>query len=93
MITQKLRFTFEECNHNPSGIIPSVSASCYLSQFASYFNSKAAEVIKTAYFLVWQLLDYEAKAADQVPLLMRMKKDDLALEKAIMSGDTDLGKQ
>jgi len=37
-------------------------------------------------------LDYEAKAADQVPLLMRMKKDDLALEKAIMSGDTDLGK-
>ena len=40
----------------------------------------------------WQLLDYEAKAADQVPLLMRMKKDDLALEKAIMSGDTDLGK-
>jgi len=38
-------------------------------------------------------LDYEAKAADQVPLLMRMKKDDLALEKAIMSGDTDLGKQ
>lgn len=43
--------------------------------------------------MVWQLLDYEAKAADQVPLLMRMKKDDLALEKAIMSGDTDLGKQ
>ena len=38
-------------------------------------------------------MDYEAKAADQVPLLMRMKKDDLALEKAIMSGDTDLGKQ
>ena len=38
-----------------------------------------------------QLLDYEAKAADQVPLLMRMNKDDLALEKAIMSGDTDLG--
>lgn len=36
-------------------------------------------------------MDYEAKAADQVPLLMRMNKDDLALEKAIMSGDTDLG--
>ena len=42
---------------------------------------------------IWKLLDYEAKAADQVPLLMRMKKDELALEKAIMSGDTDLGKQ
>jgi len=38
-----------------------------------------------------KLLDYEAKAADQVPLLMRMNKDDLALEKTIMSGDTDLG--
>ncbi|KAM7431222.1 Vacuolar protein sorting-associated protein 16 [Porites harrisoni] len=38
----------------------------------------------------YKLLDYEAEAADQVPLLMRMNKDDLALEKAIMSGDTDL---
>ena len=38
-----------------------------------------------------QLLDYEPKAADQVPLLMRMKKDQVALEKAILSGDTDLG--
>jgi len=38
----------------------------------------------------FKLLDYEPKAADQVPLLMRMKKDDLALEKAIISGDTDL---
>ena len=37
------------------------------------------------------VLDYEAEAADQVPLLMRMNKDDLALEKAIMIGDTDLG--
>ena len=50
-------------------------------------------MFKTSLFFLRQLLDYEAKAADQVPLLMRMKKDDLALEKAIMSGDTDLGKQ
>ena len=42
-------------------------------------------------FVYSQLLDYEAKAADQVPLLMRLRKDDLALEKAIVSGDTDLG--
>ena len=38
-----------------------------------------------------QLLDHEPKAAEQVPLLMKMKKDELALSKAIESGDTDLG--
>ena len=38
-----------------------------------------------------QLLDYEPRSADQVPLLMKMKYDELALEKAIESGDTDLG--
>ena len=38
-----------------------------------------------------QLLDHEPKAAEQVPLLMKMKKDELALLKAIESGDTDLG--
>lgn len=38
-----------------------------------------------------QLLEYEPKAAEQVPLLMKMKRDQLALEKAIESGDTDLG--
>jgi hypothetical protein len=37
-----------------------------------------------------QLLDYEPKAADQVPLLIEMEQDELALSKAIESGDTDL---
>ena len=36
-------------------------------------------------------MDYEARAAEQVPLLMKMKRDELALTKAIESGDTDLG--
>lgn len=54
----------------------------------SEIASKAVDCGRT--HLAIKLLDYEAKAADQVPLLMRMKKDDLALEKAIMSGDTDL---
>jgi hypothetical protein len=36
-------------------------------------------------------LDYEPKAADQVPLLLSMHEDELALVKAIESGDTDLG--
>jgi len=36
------------------------------------------------------LLEYEPLASDQVPLLMSMKEDELALNKAIQSGDTDL---
>ena len=38
-----------------------------------------------------QLLDYEPRASDQVPLLLSMKEDRLALTKAVESGDTDLG--
>ncbi|KAJ3415205.1 hypothetical protein HDV05_005345 [Chytridiales sp. JEL 0842] len=54
-----------------------------------------AEIAKTAYQtgqtkLATQLLDYEPKAANQVPLLMSMDQDSRALVKAIDSGDTDL---
>lgn len=38
-----------------------------------------------------KLLDHEPKASDQVPLLLSMKEDRLALAKAVESGDTDLG--
>ena len=38
-----------------------------------------------------QLLDHETRAAEQVPLLLGMKEDRRALEKAVDSGDTDLG--
>lgn len=41
------------------------------------------------YFL--KLLDFEPRAGQQVPLLMKMHKDNIALSKAIESGDTDLG--
>jgi len=37
-----------------------------------------------------RLLNFEPKAAEQVPLLMKMNHDHLALTKAIESGDTDL---
>lgn len=40
--------------------------------------------------LATKLLDHEPKASDQVPLLLTMKEDRLALEKAVDSGDTDL---
>lgn len=40
--------------------------------------------------LATKLLDYEPRAVDQVPLLLTMHEDKLALTKAIESGDTDL---
>ncbi|KAG8912790.1 hypothetical protein FRC01_004893, partial [Tulasnella sp. 417] len=40
--------------------------------------------------LATMLLDHEPRAADQVPLLLVMKEDTLALTKAVDSGDTDL---
>jgi hypothetical protein len=36
-------------------------------------------------------LDHERRAEEQVPLLLQMKEDKIALVKAIDSGDTDLG--
>lgn len=42
--------------------------------------------------LCWfQLLDFEARSGEQVPLLLKMKRSQLALSKAVESGDTDLG--
>lgn len=40
--------------------------------------------------LATQLLNHEPRAGKQVPLLISMDKDNLALDKAIESGDTDL---
>lgn len=42
--------------------------------------------------LATMLLDHEPRAAEQVPLLLQMKQDKIALSKAVDSGDTDLGK-
>ncbi|THH00476.1 hypothetical protein EW026_g2060 [Hermanssonia centrifuga] len=50
---------------------------------------KAWEVGRTE--LATKLLDHEPRSSDQVPLLLSMKEDRLALEKAVESGDTDLG--
>ncbi|KAF1996789.1 vacuolar protein sorting-associated protein [Amniculicola lignicola CBS 123094] len=40
--------------------------------------------------LATSLLNYEPRAGKQVPLLLGMKEDNIALDKAIESGDTDL---
>ncbi|KDQ19047.1 hypothetical protein BOTBODRAFT_28535 [Botryobasidium botryosum FD-172 SS1] len=54
-----------------------------------------AEIAKKAWDigrtnLATKLLDHEPRAADQVPLLLNMQQDRVALTKAIDSGDTDL---
>ncbi|UYV62514.1 VPS16 [Cordylochernes scorpioides] len=41
--------------------------------------------------LAIKLLDYESRASEQVPLLAKLKQDHQAMEKAISSGDSDLG--
>ncbi|KAF2468812.1 vacuolar protein sorting-associated protein 16 [Lindgomyces ingoldianus] len=53
------------------------------------------EIARTAYDegrvrLATELLNYEPRAGKQVPLLLGMKEDTIALDKAIESGDTDL---
>jgi hypothetical protein len=54
-----------------------------------------ADIARTAWNagrtrLATMLLNYEPRAVDQVPLLLTMHEDKLALVKAIESGDTDL---
>lgn len=43
------------------------------------------------FLFLCQLLDFEARSGEQVPLLLKMKRSQLALSKAVESGDTDLG--
>ncbi|KAK7877787.1 hypothetical protein WMY93_031547 [Mugilogobius chulae] len=40
--------------------------------------------------LAIKLLEFEARSGEQVPLLLKMKRSQLALSKAVESGDTDL---
>ncbi|XP_077304844.1 vacuolar protein sorting-associated protein 16 homolog isoform X1 [Lithobates pipiens] len=54
----------------------------------SEIASKACDCGRTE--LAIKLLEYEPKSEDQVPLLLKMKRSNLALGKAIESGDTDL---
>ncbi|CCL98206.1 uncharacterized protein FIBRA_00200 [Fibroporia radiculosa] len=58
-------------------------------------NASYADIAKRAWevgraTLATKLLDHEPRASDQVPLLLSMKEDRLALVKAVESGDTDL---
>lgn len=53
------------------------------------------EIARAAYdegrgHLATELLNHEPRAGKQVPLLLKMEEDEIALDKAIESGDTDL---
>lgn len=56
-----------------------------------YFGAQLFNVDSSLFLL--QLLDFEARSAEQVPLLLKMKRSQLALSKAVESGDTDLGER
>eukprot|EP00698_Gefionella_okellyi_P023700 TRINITY_DN8167_c0_g1_i1.p1 TRINITY_DN8167_c0_g1~~TRINITY_DN8167_c0_g1_i1.p1 ORF type:complete len:850 (-),score=211.21 TRINITY_DN8167_c0_g1_i1:1962-4364(-) len=56
----------------------------------SYAEVAAAAHAASRKTLAIELLENEPRAADQVPLLLTMHEDELALVKAIESGDTDL---
>lgn len=65
------------------------------NQLKSYGRVSYLEVAASAYHmgrrrLATMILDLEQNAADQVPLLLSMKEEELALQKAINSEDTDL---
>ena len=55
------------------------------------YNNSVMDDKDMHHLCFFQLLDHEVHAKDQVPLLMEMKKADVALDKAIESGDPQLG--
>ena len=66
-----------------------------ISKLLSCPGISFAPIATTAYrygrrALAVMVLEYEPLAENQVPLLLSMKEDELALDKAIASGDTDL---
>eukprot|EP00823_Brevimastigomonas_motovehiculus_P004940 TRINITY_DN3388_c0_g1_i1.p1 TRINITY_DN3388_c0_g1~~TRINITY_DN3388_c0_g1_i1.p1 ORF type:complete len:857 (+),score=223.08 TRINITY_DN3388_c0_g1_i1:107-2677(+) len=56
----------------------------------SYSNIATTAFHAGRHVLATELLKHEPRAADQVPLFMSMKNDEMALQKAIDSGDADL---
>eukprot|EP01132_Coremiostelium_polycephalum_P002241 gene2241-2763_t len=56
----------------------------------SFANIASAAYVAGKRKLATKLLEYEPKAADQVPPLIKMGESEMALNKAIESGDTEL---
>ncbi|KJE95370.1 vacuolar assembling/sorting protein VPS16 [Capsaspora owczarzaki ATCC 30864] len=74
---------------------PAVVCQAVVEKLANVRGISYTEIAKVAFRhsgpeLATMLLDYEPKAGVQVPLLMTMDQDEMALTKAIESGDTEL---
>lgn len=55
-----------------------------------WYNSVVIVCITYCQYFFLKLLDHEVHARDQVPMLMEMDKVDVALDKAVESGDPQL---
>lgn len=71
--------------------------STIVSKLIDHSDVSSADIANTAWglgrnSLATKLLEYEPRGSRQVPLLIKMKQDELALKKAIESGDPNLGK-
>lgn len=66
---------------------------CVTSHSPVWVFQALMQVSLFAFHPTSQLLEYEPRSGEQVPLLLKMKRSKLALSKAIESGDTDLGEQ
>lgn len=60
-----------------------------MSKIYSYFNLSINAIFIFIYSL-FQLIEYECRAKEQVLVLMRLGEDQTALRRALQSGDTDL---
>lgn len=56
----------------------------------SFYEIARAAQVEGRTRLATSLLNHEPRASKQVPLLLTMEEDTLALDKALLSGDTDL---
>jgi vacuolar protein sorting-associated protein 16 len=71
-------------------IIITITITHYNDRYISFAPMASAAYIAGRKTLATKLLDYEARASVTVPLLLSMKQDKLALDKALGSGDGDL---
>uniref|UniRef100_A0A7M4EGQ3 Vacuolar protein sorting-associated protein 16 homolog n=1 Tax=Crocodylus porosus TaxID=8502 RepID=A0A7M4EGQ3_CROPO len=66
------------------------SRALWLHRLHLAWPSSMAGMLREEPCVCLQLLEYEPRSGEQVPLLLKMKRSKLALSKAIESGDTDL---
>lgn len=77
-------------NASDDSIVQSIRVKLEKYTRVSYLEIASTAHLMNRRKLATRLLDLEPNPADQVPLLLSMHEEELALQKAIGSGDTDL---